>query len=207
MEKIKDFLYDISDIVVSLLIIAAIFTIVTWKISTSLDLPEISVAQSTNTLVAENNEPASNNKSEENLIDVITVDNTDSSTKDSTKADDSSSETTNISTQNDTEKTNSENLDAKPDMTSDKNTSTESNDTSTNVTTTKAASVVKIHIKSGTSGYGIAKLLKQNGLIDNTTTFIKRVEELKLGVSLRAGDFNLKTDMTLDEMIHTLVGK
>lgn len=38
-EKIKNFLYDISDIVLSLLIIGVIFSSVTWKISTALDAP------------------------------------------------------------------------------------------------------------------------------------------------------------------------
>lgn len=37
-EKIKDFLYDISDVVVSLLIIGAIFYAVSWKISDTLSV-------------------------------------------------------------------------------------------------------------------------------------------------------------------------
>ncbi len=36
LEKIKDILYDVSDIVLSLIIVALIFFVVSWKISDSL---------------------------------------------------------------------------------------------------------------------------------------------------------------------------
>lgn len=46
-EKIKDFLYDISDIVVSLLIIGVIFFSVSWKISDTLSIDINSPANTT----------------------------------------------------------------------------------------------------------------------------------------------------------------
>ncbi len=66
---------------------------------------------------------------------------------------------------------------------------------------------VKITIKNGTTGYGIAKLLKENSLIDDTQPFITRVEDLKLGAKLLSGTFSLNTSQSLDEIIYTIAGK
>ena len=66
---------------------------------------------------------------------------------------------------------------------------------------------VTITIKSGTTGYGIAKLLKEGNLIDDTSPFITRVEELDLGAKLQSGIFKLNTSQSLDEMIYIIAGK
>lgn len=196
MEKIKDFFYDLSDIFLSILIIIIIFTVVTWKISNSLDIPEVEISESNNILINEEN----NSKDNKNLINIVTVDENNQIESQNTNEPSSNKSNSN------------EDLDAKPDAnetsTSSIDSSSTSTETSTNTSTeTKKIETIKIHIKSGTSGYGIAKILKEKNLIEDTTIFIKRVEELDLGVSLRAGDFTLKSNMTLDEIIHTLAGK
>ena len=66
---------------------------------------------------------------------------------------------------------------------------------------------VTITIKSGTTGYGIAKLLKENNLIDNTLPFVTRVEDLDLGAKLQSGTFKLNASQSLDEMIYIIAGK
>jgi len=66
---------------------------------------------------------------------------------------------------------------------------------------------LKITIKSGSTGYDIAKLLMSNNLIDNTQIFISRVEELKLGAKLRSGTFTLNSSLPLDEIIFIIAGK
>ncbi|MEA1974835.1 MAG: hypothetical protein U9N10_04650 [Bacillota bacterium] len=66
---------------------------------------------------------------------------------------------------------------------------------------------VTITIKSGTTGYGIAKLLKENNLIDDTLPFVTRVEDLSLGAKLQSGTFKLNASQSLDEMIYIIAGK
>ncbi len=62
-------------------------------------------------------------------------------------------------------------------------------------------------IESGSSGYSIGTLLEEEGLVPDTQTFIKRVEELGLGAKLRSGTFDLSTDMSLDEIIYKISGQ
>lgn len=45
MERIRDFLYDISDLLISLLIIAAIFSVISWKLNESIPIDTVSVPQ------------------------------------------------------------------------------------------------------------------------------------------------------------------
>lgn len=46
MERVRDFLYDISDLLISLLIVAAIFTVISWKLNESIPI-EASMAPPT----------------------------------------------------------------------------------------------------------------------------------------------------------------
>jgi len=66
LEKIKDFLYDISDIVISLAIIAVIFYAVSWKISDTLD-PELDASFAQNS--ATDTTPI--DETESDLIEII----------------------------------------------------------------------------------------------------------------------------------------
>jgi len=70
-----------------------------------------------------------------------------------------------------------------------------------------AVKKIKITIKSGSTGYDIAKLLKSNNLIDDTQIFISRVEELKLGAKLQSGTYQLSSSLSLDEIIFIIAGK
>lgn len=66
---------------------------------------------------------------------------------------------------------------------------------------------VTIVIESGSTGYAIAKKLRDNALIDDTSVFISRVEDLELGANLQSGTFVLNTSQSLDDMIYTLAGQ
>lgn len=65
---------------------------------------------------------------------------------------------------------------------------------------------IKIEIPKGTYGAGIAKILKENGLIENTSDFISRVEELKLAPKLRYGTFTIKSNSSVDDIIYIITG-
>lgn len=80
----------------------------------------------------------------------------------------------------------------------------ESNDSETTVESNKEVTIV---IESGSTGYSIAKKLRENALIEDTSVFISRVEDLKLGAKLQTGTFVLNTSQSLDDMIYTLAGQ
>lgn len=65
---------------------------------------------------------------------------------------------------------------------------------------------IKIEIPKGTIGAGIAKILQEKGLIENTSDFLGRVEELELSPKLRYGTFTIKSDSSIDQMITIITG-
>lgn len=153
MDKLKNFLYDISDIVVCLVIIAVIFFSVSFKIS---DVMAFSPSDEKNQL-------------SDNIIPEQPVDETPDATT---------------------------NPDAKPDVTP----------TPTPEPDQPVVETVTIVVQAGTPGYGIGKLLEDNGLIDDVNTFVVRVDEMGYATKLQSGTFYLKTDMDLDTMIQVLAG-
>lgn len=174
MERIKDILYDISDIVLSLIIVALIFAVVSFKIFDAMSLDKL-VMPHTSTEPTKKptappdqsatTQPAGNSVSPD--AEVVTVNVGDAA---------------NSGTMTD---------DAKPGSTP----------------TAPAGTSITLEIKSGASGYSIAKQLKEQGLIGDINTFIKRVEEKKAGTKLRSGTFKFTGGMSLDEVIKVLTGK
>ncbi len=178
-DKLKDILYDVSDILFSLIIVALIFSVVSWKISDSLAF-EVKVPQKNTSEIATSSDP--------DLIQIEEAAQTDDNqaTPETTPTDDNTAipETTEPTT---------------PDTGSD----AKPGGTSVNlVGTTK-----EIVIEPGSSGYSIGKLLAEEGMVPDTQTFIKRVEELGLGAKLRSGTFTLSSDMSLDEVIYKISGQ
>ena len=80
----------------------------------------------------------------------------------------------------------------------------ENNDSETTIESNKKVTIV---IESGSTGYSIAKKLRDNALIEDTSVFISRVEDLQLGAKLQSGTFELNTSQSLDDMIYTLAGQ
>lgn len=108
---------------------------------------------------------------------------------------------------------NNEDNNTKPDNTvSQENTnqetttdSTANSDTEVEVVRVEAKDI-KIEIPKGTIGAGIAKILQERGLIENTSDFLNRVEELELSPKLRYGTFTIKSDSSIDQMITIITG-
>jgi len=181
LEKIKDILYDVSDIVVSLVIVALIFFVVSWKISDSLAF---------DVTIPEDKAPTETATQDPNIVEITDVTETE------TPADTTETET-GTETANTEETPSGESTETEP-----------SSDAKPGGTQVNLVGVTKeIEIKSGSSGYSIGKLLATEGLVADTQTFIKRVEELGLGAKLRSGTFTLSTDMSLDEIIYKISGQ
>ncbi|SKC75970.1 hypothetical protein [Maledivibacter halophilus] len=65
---------------------------------------------------------------------------------------------------------------------------------------------ITVEIPKGTVGNGIAQILKEKSLIESTSEFIDRVEELKLGPKLRYGTFTIKSNSSIDKIISIITG-
>lgn len=183
LDKLKDILYDVSDIVVSLVIVALIFFVVSWKISDSLAF-EVKIPEKTGTTEVAAQDP--------NIVEIEEVTGEEGQSTEGESTDATESEAgSNTATASGESSSSSASSDAKPGGTQ-----------------VNLVGVTKeIEIKHGSSGYSIGKQLAEEGLVVDTSTFIKRVEELGLGAKLRSGTFKLSTDMSLDEIIYKISGQ
>ncbi len=62
----------------------------------------------------------------------------------------------------------------------------------------------KINVPSGSSSYDIANILESNKLISNKSDFIEKAEEMNLSNKLRAGDFELSSNSSLENILTIL---
>lgn len=198
IEKIKDILYDLSDIAVSLLIIAVIFVSVSWKISDTLNI-NLADTLTKPTVEAESDIPVTV------IIPDINTDNTPEASGDTET--DGQTQTPN------TETTTPDNTETSTPDTGTDNASTDTQAPTTPDTTpadTSAQTPVKLvsfEVPEGATGYSIGKKLVAEGYVDNVDTFVNRLVALKLDNKLRAGTFKLSKSDSLDTIIKVLAGQ
>lgn len=65
----------------------------------------------------------------------------------------------------------------------------------------------KIVVPSGTFCTGIAKILKDNKLIEDENNFIQAAENLKLSGRLKSGSFEIPIDATAEDMVKIIAGQ
>lgn len=166
-EKIKDLIYDLSDTLITLIMIVLIVGVVSWKISDSMTYPS-AISKAQPPIVSEQSPPAG-----------------------------SESEPTpeNAGTQNPGEN---------PSETAGSPVQMPSNTLPGSATAAPQGQKVTLVIKSGSTGYDIAKLIVEKGLVKDTQTFIQRVEALKLGSKLKAGTFEVTAGTSLDDLIRII---
>ncbi len=92
-------------------------------------------------------------------------------------------------------------------MKDEDNETEESDDNEKENNTSTTPEIKTISIPNGTPGSGIAKILKENGLIDNTSDFIKTAESLNLSNRLKSGSFDISTDASLEDIIRIISGQ
>ncbi len=186
LEKFYDLCYDLSDILLSLLIIAVIFFVVSWKISDSLELNTLDGMPST---IHSNANP----ETEFSENDDLTNKNNDYTND---VANNSQNE---ISTNNNP--TNDDNtvvVDI-PEVTNNPQTNSSNNYTPTVATGNKTFT-----INSGDTGSKIAEQLYKEGLIPSKSEFLSRLEERGLSSNLQIGTYTLSNNMSVDEIINKL---
>ncbi|GAU79471.1 hypothetical protein [Fusibacter sp. 3D3] len=195
IEKIKDILYDLSDIVVSLIIIAVIFVSVSWKISDTLDV-NLKETLTGPTVEAETDPPIKVIIPEINpngISDPLTDTPTDPAGETTDPAEPSSDPASGT-----------------PESTGDtppagdpvSNTTPESPPPATTPDTINA-----FEVPDGATGYSIGKKLVSEGYVADVDTFVNRLVALKLDNKLRAGTFKISKSDPLDTIIKVLAGQ
>ncbi len=235
MEKIKDFFYYIGDFLICILILSAMYFLITWKLDETMPIEASdadTIAAKTDGSILEEGlkddaKELSTKKDTEAKSDTKTnnQDNQKSQADDKSQSnqEDSQSVTTdNQLAEKDELEPNEvgEDNTAEQNQTSDQNTIPEENASSEE----NAASVdnsqdgsynggatsnayVSFVISSGMSGQDIANNLQAQGVIVSATEFINKLEELDLSSSLLAGDFDLRQGMDYEEVIAILTGR
>ena len=74
-------------------------------------------------------------------------------------------------------------------------------------TTTVEPIMITVEIPSGTPGIGIAKILKEKSLIEDTSVFVSRVEERNLAIKLKSGTYKIDSKASLDDIINIITGQ
>lgn len=180
IEKIKDILYDLTDFILILVIILVMTSVISFKVT---DAMSVNIFSFISDLTTETEEA------------------TDDATDVSAGEEETSPEEIVIKPEFNPEQ---EDEGETNDQEKDTSESTGSESSETESTETRE---VTVEIKSGSTGYDIAKTLEANQLIEDTTAFINRVEDLELGAKLQSGTFTLNTAQSLDDMIYTLAGQ
>lgn len=161
MNTIKNFLYDISDLFLSLLIIGIIFLVVSWKLTDTMAVSWFS-----------------------NIGDIATTD--------LELAEATTPETSVLPPP----------VEEIPQV----------EEVPIEVEPENEIEIIEIKdvtftVAPGSTGYKIAKNLKNDSLIADVDEFLLKLEDLGLGSKLRAGDFKLNTGMNVEEIIHVLAGQ
>ncbi len=181
-EKIKDFFYNINDLIVAVLIIALASYVITWKIGDILSYPDQVVAQGA--II-----PPHASEYEDDLTEPDFENSQDNDLPDEV-------ETPPLQQEPD------ETIDETPSSSAEEDEEDDIDDTPT-----QPINKITIDIPSGTSGVSIAKMIQEKGLISSTSEFLNRLEERKLDVKLRAGKFNIPENASIDEIINILTGQ
>ncbi|MBM7614439.1 hypothetical protein [Alkaliphilus hydrothermalis] len=181
MEKLKDLLHDLTDVILAIGIVVVMFTVVTMNLGDwfsgdsavvfANSTPQVNIAGSED-----------QNKDEANIEDTEreVVEETEEVTKEVTEK-----PVDNSSKQSTKESKPKESTEEKPAVIT-------------------VVDVKKVTIPDGTPGVNIAKILQEKGLIEEPAEFIKVAEDLKLALKLKSGTFDIPTNSTVKEMVEII---
>lgn len=195
LEKLKDFFYETSDLLLALVILLIMSSVITWQVSDSMAFNK---DESTDT-------PASVEipASEDSELDEIPAADIDEEKPegDDTSMDSNEDLTEDMAITDENEGSQSVEAPETNEAEGEDPSPTEGDTIET------ASNDVTVTIPSGTSGAGIAKILKDNNLIQDTAAFISRIEELNLAAKLKSGTFTINSNTSLDDMIYIITGQ
>ncbi|MBN2898165.1 MAG: endolytic transglycosylase MltG [Clostridia bacterium] len=204
LEKVKDFFYDVSDVLLSILIIAIMFYTISWKLSdtmsytpnlnlpfisekTEVDEPETTVPDDATHVAIGEDSPA--------VSEGTDLDASQGEVIDMTPPEEVTQETPATSSEGTTP------------VETPTETPSEAAKPGSDTINVIAPKTVEFVVPSGMLASKIIQKLEDEGLIDSKSEFTQRLSERKLDSKLRSGTFNLSTDMNYDQIINKLTGQ
>lgn len=177
MERIKDILYDIGDVLFGFVIILVMVSVVTLKLTSAMDINLLDTSLNTALL---NNKDDSESVSDTTKNNAIVIDAND-------KPDNTSTEETTPPTTVEQGSTVENPVDNSPEV-------------------IDIVIDVTLEIPKGSTAVSIAKLLEDKNLVESSTVFLDRVKELNMDPKLRYGTFKLKSNYSIDKIISVITG-
>lgn len=86
-------------------------------------------------------------------------------------------------------------------------TKSETKPAETKVAEKEESIIIKVSIPKGTPSSNIGAILLDNGLVASTKEFENKVNELNLEKSLRSGEYNIKNDSSLEEIVKIIANQ
>lgn len=182
MEKIKDFFHDFSDVFFAIAVASVMFVVLSLNLGSWFNNSSNTVLADEPTHIIDSNLGAENNNKEVIGDKKEEIDEN----KEPENEDIDSNKVSAEETQN------SDNIN--------------SNETQPDNPVTNLE-VKTIVIPNGTPGSGVAKILKENGLIEETQDFIQTAENLNLAVRLKSGSFEIPANSTVEDMVKIIAGQ
>ncbi|MTI67079.1 MAG: endolytic transglycosylase MltG [Firmicutes bacterium] len=180
-EGLKDILYDSMDYLIILVVVLVVGGVIGWRLGVLFDSD---IEKTPISVAAENNENNEDNIS--NSSDTPSVDK-EEDTDEITPSEDSTKDVADISSKDstkDTDDTTKENTEVKEEV-----------------------KTITISIPQGSLGPTIAKILIDNDLIESKSEFLSTAEELGLDRYLRSGNYKIKTNSSLENIIKIIAGR
>ncbi len=209
-KKIRDFIYDINDIFVAIIILAVAAGIIYWRSTSIMAYPAYLAEKNNSNTISDIDfsdidlEPTpvdpGYNYDPENQGSLVDPDNPDSPSIDTSDVPVPGNDNT---TNNSNNENSSEN-----DNTSNnaENTNTSENDNTSN--NAENDDTIEFEVPSATSWFAIADRLAEAGLMDNTDSakidFVYTAAAMNLDTKLYPGTYTLKKGMSYEEIIRIL---
>ncbi len=227
MEKIKDFIYEKSDVFFASLVIVAVVGVVFYNLSGWMvidgessryhQVPVHTASADSNKDATTNTEQNTENNPQENTSDAQNSSDstTTESSTDAEKTTEAQSSESSTAAQNTTDQKTTENATSdnnSTETTAPAQTTTpaqnQTNSSTTQPSTTKPATNTNaernITIAAGSSASSIASALKTQGIITDSQAFLNKIAEMKKETKLKAGTFKIPAGASMEDVINIL---
>ncbi|ABR49771.1 hypothetical protein Amet_3649 [Alkaliphilus metalliredigens QYMF] len=190
MEKLKDLIYDYSDILLGMVIVVGMFIVISFSLGAWFDDNNLVV-------IAASDSQAETTPPINNFPEIH-----DDEIEESAELDSEISGETEESAELDSEISGeTEEVTAEAEVPV-----VESTEPVVVVEAPITPEVMKITIPNGTPGVRIAGILVDNGLIEDGQVFVQLAEELNLALKLKSGTFDIPVNSSIEEMIRIISG-
>ncbi len=188
--KIKDGLYKVGDIIFMLLILVGMYFAITWKLN---DVMPISVGELTGEVAVDESLPDDTSKSADEVINI--------------DIDENDTENTDGEAEGSVDENSSENEELIEETELQAGEETNQEDGSAEAETVVPSNQITITVPAGSTSSEVSDILYDNKLISDKGIFLAKLKEMGLIEKVQAGEFNLRTDMSYEEIANIITGQ